>query len=219
MPLQLRLFARKRDFNTVFMSAQNKPPRYIELFGHFQTSQNQHLISGILRDVTHKQKEELQLRQASTVFKTTSEAILVLDEAGKKAYHIDHERSGDLVVIADADSWFTYYFWLDDAKAPDYARCVDIHRKPGYDPVELVLDPAIKIPILKIGSKVLKKKLGFRYLMDVIPLDATLVKGAHGRIPESDLDKPLVVGDSRLITLGKIQPTEIFELIIKSVRG
>lgn len=78
-----RLFARKRDFNAVFMSAQNKPPRYIELFGHFQTSQNQHLISGILRDVTHKQKEELQLRQASTVFKTTSEAILVLDEAGK----------------------------------------------------------------------------------------------------------------------------------------
>ena len=78
-----RLFARKRDFNAVFMSAQSKPLRYIELFGHFQTSQNQQLISGLLRDVTHKQKEELQLRQASTVFKTTSEAILVLDEAGQ----------------------------------------------------------------------------------------------------------------------------------------
>ena len=143
----------------------------------------------------------------------------VLDEQGKKDYHIDHARSGDLVVIAAADSWFTYYFWLDDAKAPDYARCVDIHRKPGYDPVELVLDPAIKVPILKIGSKVLKKKLGFRYLMDVIPLDATLVKGAHGRIPESDLDKPLLVGNPSLISAEKIQPIEVFDLIIKAVQG
>lgn len=143
----------------------------------------------------------------------------VLDAQGKKDFHIDHARSGDLVVIADADSWFTYYFWLDDAKAPDYARCVDIHRKPGYDPVELVLDPAIKSPILKIGSKVLKKKLGFRYLMDVIPLDATLVKGAHGRIPESDLDKPLLVGNPNLISAEKIQPTGVFDLIIKAVQG
>ena len=160
-----------------------------------------------------------KLAEVKALLEKTPGVEKVLDAQGKKDFHIDHSRSGDLVVIADADSWFTYYFWLDDAKAPDYARCVDIHRKPGYDPVELVLDPAIKIPILKIGSKVLKKKLGFRYLMDVIPLDATLVKGAHGRIPESDLDKPLVVGDSRLITLGKIQPTEIFELIIKAVQG
>ena len=40
-------------------------------------------------------------------------------------------------------SWFTYYYWLDDAKAPDFARCVDIHRKPGYDPAELFIDPEI----------------------------------------------------------------------------
>lgn len=78
-----RLFARKKDFNAVFMSAQTKPQRYIELFGHFQASLNQQVINGIWRDVTHKQQEELQLRQASTVFKTTSEAILVLDEAGQ----------------------------------------------------------------------------------------------------------------------------------------
>ena len=142
----------------------------------------------------------------------------VLDAQGKKDHHIDHARSGDLVVIADAKSWFTYYFWLDDAKAPDYARCVDIHRKPGYDPVELVLDPAIKVPILKIGSKVLKKKLGFRYLMDVIPLDATLVKGAHGRIPESDLDKPLLVADSGILNAERIQATSVFDLIVKAVK-
>jgi predicted AlkP superfamily pyrophosphatase or phosphodiesterase len=158
-----------------------------------------------------------KLAEAKALLEKTPGIEKVLDAQGKKDYHIDHARSGDLVVIADADSWFTYYFWLDDAKAPDYARCVDIHRKPGYDPVELVLDPAIKVPILKIGSKVLKK-LGFRYLMDVIPLDATLVKGAHGRIPESDLDKPLFVSQSYLNSAEKIQPTEVFDLILKSVR-
>jgi predicted AlkP superfamily pyrophosphatase or phosphodiesterase len=158
-----------------------------------------------------------KLAEVKALLEKTPGIEKVLDTQGKKDFHIDHDRSGDLVVIADANSWFTYYFWLDDAKAPDYARCVDIHRKPGYDPVELVLDPAIKVPILKIGSKVLKKKLGFRYLMDVIPLDATLVKGAHGRIPESDLDKPLLVGDSSIIHTDRIQPTGVFDLIIKAV--
>lgn len=163
--------------------------------------------------------DKSKLSEVKTLLEKTPGIEKVLDEVGKKAYHIDHERSGDLVVIADADSWFTYYFWLDDAKAPDYARCVDIHRKPGYDPVELVLDPKIKFPLVTVGSKVLKKKLGFRYLMDVIPLDATLVKGAHGRIPESDLDKPLFVADSAVNSAANIQPTEVFDLIIKAVRS
>jgi predicted AlkP superfamily pyrophosphatase or phosphodiesterase len=164
-------------------------------------------------------KDKSKLAEVKALLEKTPGVEKVLDEAGKKVHHIDHERSGDLVVIADADSWFTYYFWMDDAKAPDYARCVDIHRKPGYDPVELILDPKIKIPLLTVGSKVLKKKLGFRYLMDVIPLDATLVKGAHGRIPESDLDKPLFVSDAAINSLEKIQPTEVFELILRTVRG
>ncbi len=163
--------------------------------------------------------DKSKLAELKKLLEKTPGVEKVLDKAGKKAYHIDHERSGDLVVIADADSWFTYYFWLDDAKAPDYARCVDIHRKPGYDPVELVLDPKIKFPLVTVGSKVLKKKLGFRYLMDVIPLDATLVKGAHGRIPESDLDKPLFVSGSEINSAEKIQPTEVFDLILKAVRG
>jgi len=163
--------------------------------------------------------DKSKLSEVKTLLEKTPGIEKVLDDVGKKAYHIDHERSGDLVVIADADSWFSYYFWLDDTKAPDYARCVDIHRKPGYDPVELILDPKIKIPLLTVGSKVLKKKLGFRYLMDVIPLDATLVKGAHGRIPESDLDKPLFVSDLAINSVAKIQPTEVFDLILKAVRS
>ena len=163
--------------------------------------------------------DKSKLAEVKKLLENTPGVEKVLDQAGKKAYHIDHQRAGDLVVIADADSWFTYYFWLDDAKAPDYARCVDIHRKPGYDPVELVLNPSIKIPVLTVGSKVLKKKLGFRYLMDVIPLDATLVKGAHGRIPESDLDKPLFVSEASINSAEKIQPTAVFDLIIKAVSG
>lgn len=162
--------------------------------------------------------DESKLPEVKALLENTPGVDKVLDAQGKKDYNLDHERSGDLVVIADADSWFTYYFWLDDAKAPDYARCVDIHRKPGYDPVELVLDPAIKIPILKIGSKLLKKKLGFRYLMDVIPLDATLVKGAHGRIPESNLDKPIFVSSKGEDFGQKIEPTAVFDLIIKAIK-
>ena len=98
------------------------------------------------------------------------------------------ERAGDLVSVAQEDAWFTYYFWEDDSKAPDYARCIDIHRKPGYDPVELFIDPELACPKLKIASFLLKKKLGFRALLDVIPLDASLVKGSHGRdkVPESE---------------------------------
>ena len=82
------------------------------------------------------------------------------------------------------------------------------------------MDPKIKFPMMTVGSKVLKKKLGFRYLMDVIPLDATLVKGAHGRISESDLDKPVfVTQDLDLLDSEKIQATNVFELILKTVRN
>ena len=69
-------------------------------------------------------------------------------------YHINHERSGDLVLVAAPDSWFTYYFWLDDAVAPDYASVVDIHKKPGYDP-GIIHDLKSKR-----GYKLLRKNLG-----------------------------------------------------------
>lgn len=104
-------------------------------------------------------------------------------------------RGGDFVAVSDEDAWFTYYFWEDDSKAPDFARCIDIHRKPGYDPVELFLDPAIRFPVLKIAGFLAKKKLGFRGLMDVIPLDAKLVKGSHGRDTVLQRDQPVAIGE------------------------
>ncbi|HEX7028916.1 MAG TPA: nucleotide pyrophosphatase/phosphodiesterase family protein [Gammaproteobacteria bacterium] len=106
----------------------------------------------------------------------------VLDRQGKDQQGLAHPRSGELVAVAKPDAWFSYYYWLDDARAPDFARSVDIHRKPGYDPVELFIDPDIRFPIAKVAWFLLKKKLGFRALMDVIPLDATLVKGSHGAL-------------------------------------
>jgi predicted AlkP superfamily pyrophosphatase or phosphodiesterase len=117
----------------------------------------------------------------------------VLDAKEQVAWGIQHRRSGDLIVVARPRHWFTYYYWEDDARAPDFARCVDIHRKPGYDPAELFLDPQLRWPRLRIATYLLRKKLGFRGLLKVIPLDASLVRGSHGRRPENENDWPLLL--------------------------
>lgn len=117
----------------------------------------------------------------------------VLDEAGKRTEGLDHPRAGELVAIAAPDRWFTYYYWLDDALAPDFARTVDIHKKPGYDPCELFLDPRIPAVKTKIAWTLFKKAMGFRTRLDVIPLDASLVKGSHGRRPARDEDGAVIL--------------------------
>jgi predicted AlkP superfamily pyrophosphatase or phosphodiesterase len=143
----------------------------------------------------------------------------VLDGPGKAELHVDHERAGDLVLVAEPRAWFTYYYWLDDARAPDFARTVDIHRKPGYDPVELFLDPAIGMPALTIGWKLARRKLGLQTLMDVIPLDARLVKGSHGRPGASD-DGPLVMTRQRdLVPSHTIESVDVYSLILRHLGG
>jgi len=109
---------------------------------------------------------------------------------------IGTERAGDFIAIAAADAWFTYYYWNDDSLAPDFARTIDIHRKPGYDPCELFIDPAIRFAKLKIAKFLLKKKLSIRGLLDVIPLDASLVKGSHGRNNVPEDERPVLIGVS-----------------------
>jgi predicted AlkP superfamily pyrophosphatase or phosphodiesterase len=161
-------------------------------------------------------KDKKDIPTIKTLLESIRGIELVLDEEGKQQFHIHHDRAGELVVVADKDSWFTYYYWLDDTKAPDYARCVDIHRKPGYDPVEMFADPNIKFLKARVGMKILKKILGFRYLMDIIPLDATLVKGSHGRIPENSLDHPIFVSQN-LNHESKISPVDVQDLILQSV--
>lgn len=142
----------------------------------------------------------------------------VLDRAEQAKLGIDHPRAGDLIAIAPENAWFTYYYWLDDRVAPDFARCVDIHRKPGYDPVELFLDPKIGLVKLKILRKLLQKKLGFRMLMDVIPLDATLVKGSHGCRPASVRDYPLIISGRReLLSSPQIEATDVYHILKRYV--
>jgi predicted AlkP superfamily pyrophosphatase or phosphodiesterase len=139
----------------------------------------------------------------------------VLDVAGKSARRIDHPRAGDLIAIAKPDAWFTYYYWLDDARAPDFARTVDIHRKPGYDPVELFLDPAIRLPALTVGWKLAKKAMGFRTLMDVIPLDATLVRGSHGRADVGPDAGPLIISkQGHLIPPSPVDSTDVYNALL-----
>ena len=132
---------------------------------------------------------------------------LVLDKSEQATYHINHERSGDYVLMADENSWFTYYFWLDDAKAPDYARCVDIHKKPGYDPVEMFMSSK-----LRAAYKLMKKKAGFRYVMDVIPLDAGLIKGSHGRIETRTEYQPVFIS-AQALPKAKVSAAEVYDLI------
>lgn len=155
--------------------------------------------------------DEKSFKKVRALVESVPGVQLVLDREGKRAHHIHNERSGDLVLVADADSWFTYYYWLDDAKAPDFARIVDIHRKPGYDPVEMFLNPADPLVKLKVIGKVLKKKLGFRYLMDVIPLDATLIKGSHGRLSEDVKDHAVLITNQQVA--GRIAATDVYSVI------
>jgi predicted AlkP superfamily pyrophosphatase or phosphodiesterase len=142
----------------------------------------------------------------------------VYGQEEKAALHLDHPRSGDLVAMARGDAWFTYYYWLDDRHAPDFGRTVEIHRKPGYDPAELLLDPAIRVPALSVGWRLAKKALGFRMLMDVIPLDASLVKGSHGRRDGPPEDGPVfVTRQSGLMDSGRLRSIDVYGLILRHV--
>ena len=100
---------------------------------------------------------------------------LILDNEGKQRLRINHPRSGDLIAVSNKCSWFSYYWWFDQSKAPSFAKKVDIHRKPGYDPVELFFDPTTKS----------------------IPMNGKLVKGSHGRLPSDRESNPVYVSNRK----------------------
>ena len=141
----------------------------------------------------------------------------VLDAAGKAAHGLDHPRSGELVLVAEPDAWFTYYYWLDDAAAPDFARVVEIHRKPGYDPAELFFDPAAPVAARRrAGVALARKKLGLRYLMNVVGLDAgaRAVRGSHGRLPTDAADAPVLLCSDPAAARAEVAATEVKELLL-----
>ena len=161
-----------------------------------------------------------RLTAVRTIVESLTGVERVLDARGKDDWHIGHSRTGELVAIARPDAWFTYYYWLEDARAPDFARTVEIHRKPGYDPVELFLDPAIRIPALTVGWKLARRKLGFRTLLDVIPLDATLVNGSHGRrAAPADIDAPVFLTKRKdLVDPAPIRSIDVQALLLGHLR-
>ena len=142
----------------------------------------------------------------------------VLDEVGKKSAGLDHERAGDLVAVADQRSWFTYYYWLDDRNAPDFARSVEIHRKPGYDPAELLYDHTDPLVRVRAALTLARKKAGLRYQLKVVPLDPSRVRGSHGRLPDDPADGPVLVcgtGAGR----ERFAATEVKQLLLELALG
>ncbi len=145
----------------------------------------------------------------------------VLDADGKVAHGLDHPRAGELVLVAEPDAWFTYYYWLDDARAPDFARLVEIHRKPGYDPAELFFDPAGPGAAKRRAATALaRKKLGLRYLMNVVGLDAgaRAVRGSHGRLPADPADGPVLLCSDASVARDRIAATEVKGLLLELAR-
>jgi predicted AlkP superfamily pyrophosphatase or phosphodiesterase len=140
---------------------------------------------------------------------------LVLDTDGKARFGLDHERAGELVAVAEPDAWFTYYYWLDDARAPDFARTVEIHRKPGYDPAELFLDPGDRWVKLRAASALARRRLGFRYVLNVVPLNPSVVRGSHGRLPDTRADGPMLICSDPSLGRDSIAATDVKGLLLR----
>ena len=141
----------------------------------------------------------------------------VLDRREQARFGLDHPRAGDLVLVARRGRWFSYPYWLDDTRAPDFARTVDIHRKPGYDPCELFIDPKLRWPKGRIAWRLLCKSLGFRALLDVIPLDASLVRGSHGRIVQTPQLQPVLITRDRSDRPDVISCREVRDVILETI--
>jgi predicted AlkP superfamily pyrophosphatase or phosphodiesterase len=131
--------------------------------------------------------------------------------------HLRHPRAGEVVLLADPDAWFAYPFWLDDRRAPDYARTVDIHRKPGFDPCEMFFDPRLWWPKGRVLRRLIQKKLGFRTLFDVIPLDPAIVRGSHG-LPAADAaDRPLLIADGPPPSGSELPMTAVHDRVLEAL--
>jgi hypothetical protein len=140
----------------------------------------------------------------------------LLDDEGKRAAGLDHPRAGDLVAIAEPDAWFTYYYWLDDDLAPDFARTVEIHRKPGYDPAELLFDGGLAKA--RAAMRLAQKLAGLRYTMDVIPIEASGVRGSHGRIPARDSEGPVLLCSEAALRRDRFAATDVKQLVLDVMR-
>lgn len=161
-------------------------------------------------------KDAADVLRTADVLRAVPGVARVLAGEGRAEFHLDHPRSGEIILLAERDAWFAYPFWFDDKFAPDYARAVAIHHKPGYDPCELFFDPKLRIPKLHAARRLLQKKLGFRMIMDVVPLDASIVKGSHGLPANDPADRPILIGHGAKPT-GDVPMTALSRMILESL--
>jgi len=164
-------------------------------------------------------KDPVDLAPVKALLEKTPGIERVLDANGLREAGLDHARSGELLAISAADRWFTYYYWEDDRKCPPWAHEVDIHNKPGYDPVELFLDPKAQLIIPRIIGRLMMRKLGFRVtIMDFIPFDSTLVKGSHGRLPDRPEQGPVLLSTSRKHPVPeRMAPTAVKDYLLRLI--
>jgi len=137
---------------------------------------------------------------------------------GAEALHslgLNNPRSGEFVVLSEPHAWFAYPFWEDDALAPDFARAVAIHHKPGYDPAELFFDPALRFPKLRAARRLIQKKLGFRTIFDLVPLDAGIVRGSHGLLATNTEDKPILIGHGTKPAAAVLPMTAVRDVLLE----
>jgi hypothetical protein len=133
-------------------------------------------------------------------------------------FGLHHQRSGEVILLSEPNAWFAYPFWLEDTAAPDYARAVAIHAKPGFDPCELFIDPSLPFggkP--RIARRLLAKKLGFRVTLGVVPLNPAIVRGSHGLPAADDADRPLWIGDGPRPGVGPVAMTTVRDGVLAAL--
>jgi hypothetical protein len=141
-----------------------------------------------------KDREAATIGRVADLFRGKAGIAEALAGSEREKYALSHERAGDVVLVSTANSWQAYYYWLDDARAPKFARTVDIHNKPGYDPVELHFDFATKS----------------------IPLDATLIKGSHGAPAASESQRGVLLSSQKgLFVERPLADTDVCDLVLR----
>jgi predicted AlkP superfamily pyrophosphatase or phosphodiesterase len=159
--------------------------------------------------------DPVDLPRAREVLRELPGVDQVLDRSAQRRLGAGHERSGELVAVAEPDAWFTYYYWLDSARAPDFARGVEIHRKPGYDPAELFFDPHDRWVKGRAALALLRKRAGMRAPLTVVPLDAAVVRGTHGRLPDDPRDAPVLLCSDGTAERERFHVTDVKDLILR----
>lgn len=161
-----------------------------------------------------------QISTVRNLLEKTPGVAAVYGRVEQAAHHFNHYRCGELVALAAEDAWFSYYYWFDSHRAPNFARTVDSQRKPGYDPAELFYEPNMRWPRLTAALQRLRRRLGGPPPLDLIPLEGAQVRGSFGRAPACADDAPLLITrDAALLNESPLAATDVHNLILAHLFG